>query len=99
MNRVCPNYYMSIMLPGVPRPGTQWAVGDGLLGELMDSSGLSSPNGQTWVVLVQAGDLLAPCAMSSSTWIRPAQKETNEMLGDASGVVVVGMHAPGAEPA
>src|SRR5579863_4347633 len=41
----------------------------------------SSPSGHTCVDLLQAGEAPAACAISSSAWIRPAQKDTKEMVG------------------
>jgi hypothetical protein len=52
----------------------------------MDAAGLSSPKGQTWVVLADAGVFPAAAATSSSAWISPAQKEMKEMVGISPGV-------------
>src|SRR6266540_6995911 len=43
--------------------------------------GLSRPKGQMWVDMVRACGVPAALAISSRAWIRPAQKETNEMVG------------------
>jgi len=50
------------------------------LGELVDAAGVSRPNGQTWVVLAEAGGLPAAAA-GSSAWISPAHSETEEIVG------------------